>query len=350
MIGKKVKSSAAAVAASLFACAMLVPVTACGHTHVWGDWQRSGTEHWRVCTVQGCTEEQRAVHSGEPCSVCGYGFRVLAFGFDENGDPAHADFAKEAEVWFAERGNELGFSFDFVNTDYTKLNDENLANYDVVMFLNDRPHDEGPKAALEKFMKEGGAFMGFHACAFSMEGNNEHWTWYQDEFLGCGDYLKNTWNPTSEPLRVETYDHCATKNLDLEGAKQEIAEDPFWDGLVLDNNSFLSAPCEWYGWMSDLFDNDDITVLLTLNPTQTSPAGDDSRKGYEFQIWTEGRYPIAWANNNYNMIYMNWGHNLQSYNEGEEGTSSSTFSRKAQNQFMLDGLYGIALQSVQSRR
>ena len=130
-------------------------------------------------------------------------------------------------------------------------------------------------------------------------------------------------------MTVETFDHCATANLEDE--------------------VFLSAPCEWYGWMFDLFENDDITVLLTLNPTQDNPAGDQPDKNKAYEIWYEGCHPIAWANNNYNMVYMNWGHNLQSYNNGAEGTKSSTFASEMQNQFMLDAMYGLVLNGLSVR-
>ena len=106
------------------------------HTHVWGDWQRSETEHWRVCTE--CNEEERGAHTGEPCADCGYGFKALAFGFTEGGDAAHADFAREANEWFAAQGEENGFTYDFAGSDFSLLNDDTLAGYDMVIFLNDR--------------------------------------------------------------------------------------------------------------------------------------------------------------------------------------------------------------------
>ncbi|MBO5328867.1 MAG: ThuA domain-containing protein [Clostridia bacterium] len=311
------------------AAASVLYFSACGHKHVWGDWQRNTTEHWRVCTRNGCTAEDRSAHTEGTCSSCAYGFKVLSFGFDEGGDTAHSDFAKEANVWFAQKGEELGFSYTFVGTDYSKLNDQTLAEYDMVMFLNDRPSNHDQQNALQRFMENGGAWMGFHSCAFSMEGNNEYWTWYQSDFLGCGQYARNTWNPTSEPLTVETFEHCATKNMT--------------------EFTFTSAPCEWYGWEFDLKANEDVTVLLTLNPTQENPAGDQPDPNKQYEIWYEGSHPIAWANNNYNMVYMNWGHNLQSYNNGAEGTKSSTFSSEVQNQFMLDAMYGLVLNKVNAQ-
>lgn len=326
---KKLLKLAVIILTSTLMLALALPLVACEqqptstHTHVWGAWYRDETEHWRYCIYDDCATQQYEQHIGNPCSTCAYGFSVLAFGFDEGGDTAHSDFAKEANVWFSERGVELGFTYDFVGTNYSYLNDETLANYDMVIFLNDRPWNPSQQATFRRFMENGGAWMGFHSAAFSMKGNNEYWTWYQTDFLGCGNYAKNTWNPTSEPLTVETHNHCATEN---------IVED-----------IFTSAPCEWYGWELDLFGNSDITVLLTLNPTEDNPAGDQTDLSKQHEIWYDGHYPIAWANNNYNMVYMNWGHNLQSYNNGAEGKQSSTFASETQNQFMLDAMFGLVL-------
>lgn len=48
--------------------------------HVWGSWQHDDTQHWRYCTVPGCTAEERADHETNTpatcatkavCTVCG---------------------------------------------------------------------------------------------------------------------------------------------------------------------------------------------------------------------------------------------------------------------------------------
>ena len=127
-------TSAAAILATV------VSMSACNnHEHVWGDWQHDADGHWRVCTEEGCDAEDRDAHSGTPCVYCGYGFKALSFGFTEGGDAAHADFAREANEWFAAQGEAEGFTYDFAGTDFSKLNDDTLENYDMVIFLNDRP-------------------------------------------------------------------------------------------------------------------------------------------------------------------------------------------------------------------
>ena len=166
-------TSAAAILATV------VSMSACNnHEHVWGGWQHDADGHWRVCTEEGCDAEDREAHSGTPCVYCGYGFKALSFGFTEGGDAAHADFAREANEWFAAQGEAEGFTYDFAGTDFSKLNDDTLENYDMVIFLNDRPSDPEQQAAFERFIKGGGAWIGFHSCAFSLV--EDHWySWFE---------------------------------------------------------------------------------------------------------------------------------------------------------------------------
>lgn len=290
---------------------MAFSVTACSksHVHVWGEWQRSETEHWRVCTSPKCNEEQRGEHEDYLCDECA-AFKVLSLGFIEGGDEAHADFANEANAWFAKTGKEYGFIYDFT-TDWGYLNDNVLANYELVMFLNNKPFATEQCEAFERYMNNGGAWMGFHVCAFSTN-SSEQWPWYHREFLGSGNFRTNTWNPTSEILKVETHDHFSTAALP---------------------DTFESAPNEWYGWELDLRANPDITILLSLDES-TFPAGD--KPG---EMWDSGDYPVAWTNNNYKMIYLNMGHNLMYYNTYEK--QSFTFGNEIQNQFVLDGMFGL---------
>ncbi len=298
--------------AAFFALPLLFSGCEPAHEHSFV-WKRTETEHWQECS---CGEETgRGTHENGVCETCAQ-FNVLSFGFTEGGDSAHSDFAREANEWLSAKGRELGFLYDFRGNSYEALNDETLAGYDLVIFLNDRPHVREQQEAFEKFMEDGGAWIGFHACAFSMEGEGDYWKWYQEEFLRCGNYKNNTWNPTSEPLTVETHKHPATKNLP---------------------DVFDSAPCEWYGWESDLLSDPEVEVLLTLNPTPENPAGDNPHK--EWEIWYGGQYPIAWANKHYKMLYTNMGHNLQSYNDF--GKESKTFSSEEQCTFILDAMFGL---------
>lgn len=324
-------------------CAYTPHVKEPEHTHIWAEWERDEFEHWRVCTVENCKKEEREIHSEGTCSECAYGLRILSFGFDQGGDPAHSDFAREANAWFSEQGEKLGFSYTYAGNNFSALNDKNLENYDLIMFLNNIPGGAEQQEAFRKYMDNGGAFIAFHSAGFAMwDGHtppSDWYDWYHNTLLCSGEYGNcadpddpsivywNTWNPTSEPLKIETHNHFCTANIE--------------------GDEIISAPCEWYAWANNLMDDPAVTVLLTLNPSEENPAGDDPRTGMEFQIWKTGHHPIAWAINDYNAVYMNWGHNLQSYNHFEK--ESSTFSSEKQNQFMINAIYGVVQNSLKDK-
>ena len=265
--------------------------------------------------------------------------KILAFGYTTGGDAAHANFANEANNYFKQHADELGIEFEFAGTDWSKLTYNNLKNYKMVFFYNARPGDreddpeifKPQQEAFKQYMENGGGWIGFHSCAFSMVDYQHYktryedpgyWPWYQDEFLACGDYARNTWNPTSEFLKIESRNHPSTKTLE--------------------NSGFLSSPNEWYDWEYDLTLNKDIEILLTLNPTPENPAGDQPDPEKKHEIWTSGHIPVAWANKKYKMVYVNWGHNLMDYNTGKEGKKSNTFSSKGICEFTANTIKAFA--------
>lgn len=320
-------------------CIITFPLCSCGenkedeHKHDYVV-HRDEDEHYFKCECGDIINQ--GSHEDGLCKDCA-DVRVLAFGFNEGGDTAHSDFCRDANKYFSEHAKENNYIYNYVGDDYSYINDDYLKDYDEILFLNNRPWGKNEQDAFQRFIESGGAWMGFHAAAFSMrntsldrEEDPSYWYWYQDEFLKCGDYAKNTWNPTSEWLTIENWDHPALDTLQ-------------------DDDKFKSTPCEWYGWEYDLFDQDDIDVILTLNPTRADPAGDQPDKNKAYEIWYDGNYPIAWSNTKYNMLYMNWGHNLQSYNNGKEGTKSSTFSSEKQTEFMMNALLGMGKKAKKLR-
>ncbi|HUQ97676.1 MAG TPA: ThuA domain-containing protein, partial [Chitinophagaceae bacterium] len=93
-------------------------------------------------------------------------FRVLGF-YTAKNDAAHISFVHEANRWFTEMAIRYHFRYDST-ADWTKLNDTVLAQYRVVLFLDTRPEDAAQRAAFETYMKNGGAWMGFHFSAFAL--------------------------------------------------------------------------------------------------------------------------------------------------------------------------------------
>ena len=191
-----------------------------------------------------------------------------------------------------------------------------------MLFLDTRPEEASAREAFERYMKNGGAWMGFHFSAFALTPSDyeQNWDWYHDEFLGSGEYVSNTWEPTAEVLKVETHDHPATEHLP---------------------DTFLSQPCEWYAWEFDLRENPDITILAALDstiPESSFPVGNNKEKPWE--IWQDGYYPVVWANNNYRMMYLNMGHNLVTYGSNSRDLSS-TFGNEEQDRLVIDGMFGL---------
>ncbi|EFG65077.1 LOW QUALITY PROTEIN: 40-residue YVTN beta-propeller repeat protein, partial [Streptomyces sp. SPB074] len=155
-------------------------------------------------------------------------FKVLAF-YSGTWDAAHIDFVHEANDWFPEAAAENGFAYTATN-DWGRLADADaLAAYDVVLFLDDAPHDAAQRAGFQRYMENGGGWLGFHVSAFTTDAGE--WPWYYDQFLGSGNFRSNTWGPTSATLRVEDRAHPSTAGLP---------------------GTFTSSVSEWYSWSNDL--------------------------------------------------------------------------------------------------
>ena len=195
------------------------------------------------------------------------------------------------------------------------MNASFLSQYKVVLFLDTRPDDSAQRNAFETYMKNGGAWMGFHFAGFALTPSDypQNWDWYHNEFIGAGQYKGNTWRPTSAILRVEYPAHPAMKNLP---------------------QTFKSAPSEWYSWEKDLHKNPDIKILLSIDST-SFPLGTGPKL---YEIWHSGYYPVAWTNIKYKMLYMNMGHNDMDYEHGTNAQLSSTFSSEMQNRFIINAL------------
>jgi hypothetical protein len=207
-------------------------------------------------------------------------------------------------------------------TNWSELNSKFLAHVRVVLFLDTRPEAPAQRAAFQKYMEQGGAWMGFHFSAFALTPSAypQNWDWYHNKFLGSGEYVSNTWRPTSAILRVEDTNFPATKNLPL---------------------TFKSQPNEWYRWKNDLRKNPDIKILLSIDPA-SFPLGTGPKL---YEIWHEGYYPVVWTNKRYKMIYLNMGHNDMDYEHKFDKTNrtlSFTFENEIQDRLVLDSLLWLA--------
>ena len=240
-------------------------------------------------------------------------FKVIAFYTGKN-DKAHISFVREANRWFPTVAAENNFLYE-ATSDWNRLSAEDLAQYQVVLFLDTRPENPAQREAFRKYMENGGAWMGFHFAAFALTPSQipQNWDWYHQEFLGSGSYVSNTWRPTSAILRVEDPTHPATKNLP---------------------RTFKASPNEWYRWKNDLRTNTNLKILLAIDES-SFPLGTGPKP---YEIWHSGYYPVVWTNQKYKMLYVNMGHNDLDYENKTDKELSLTFANETQNKLILDGL------------
>ncbi|OYP38856.1 hypothetical protein CGZ80_01150 [Rhodopirellula sp. MGV] len=240
-------------------------------------------------------------------------FKVIAF-YTGTSDQAHISFVAEAKEWFAKMAKQHHFKFEHTN-DWSRLTNDELSNRDLVVFWDTRPESPEQRKAFEEYMKSGGAWIGFHFAAFALTPSAypQDWDWYHNEFLGSGQYVSNTWRPTSAVLRVENSDHPVTKDLP---------------------ETFDSSPNEWYRWELPLRENADIKVLVSIDP-KSFPLGTGPKP---HEIWHSGDYPVVWTNTRYRMLYLNMGHNDIDYANNSKRDLSHTFGNEHQDRLLINAI------------
>ncbi|MFC7241374.1 ThuA domain-containing protein [Catellatospora aurea] len=258
---------------------------------------------WLAALAALLTAITATVVAGPGTAQAAPAFKVLAF-YNGTWDAAHIDFDKEALTWFPQAAAQNNFTWE-ATTDWSRLNTGNLAQYKVIMFLDDAP-PSGQRAAFQQYMQNGGAWMGFHVTAFNTDPNT--WSWYYNTFLGTGAFVSNTWGPTSVTMRTERA-HPSTTRLPA---------------------TWTSAVSEWYSWRNDLRNNPSIDILASIDPG-SYPVGTDPN-----QTWYSGYHPLIWTNRDYKMLYANFGHNAMNYSTNTR--LSSTFASEVQNRWLIDGL------------
>lgn len=243
--------------------------------------------------------------------------RILAIYTGKN-DLAHISFVREANLWFDRVSTENGLQYTS-SQDRNYLQEDSLKQFAVVIFLDTRPDNPAHRRAFEHYMKNGGAWMGFHFAGFALTPSlyPQNWDWYHNEFLGSGSYVSNTWRPTSAILRIEDQHHPIARNLP---------------------KTFSSSPCEWYKWENDLRKNTSIKILASID-SASFPLGTGPKP---HEIWHSGYYPVVWTNLDFNMVYFNMGHNDIDYEGRTNHELSQTFDNKNQDQLILNALLWLS--------
>src|SRR4029079_19559962 len=81
-------------------------------------------------------------------------FKVLAF-YSTTVEKAHVDFANDAIQFFKELTVGNCFVFD-TTSNMSDLNDDKIKEYQLLMMINDFPHNDTQRVAFEKYMDNGG--------------------------------------------------------------------------------------------------------------------------------------------------------------------------------------------------
>src|SRR5258708_23943825 len=106
-------------------------------------------------------------------------FKVLAF-YSTDVEPDHVKTAKDALAFYSELAAKHNFILD-TTTDWNKLNENDFKPYRLILWLNNFPQTPEQRAAFEKYMENGGGWLGF-----PVGGYNDYttkWSWVFD-FIG----------------------------------------------------------------------------------------------------------------------------------------------------------------------
>ena len=201
-------------------------------------------------------------------------FKALIY-YDPMAEKAHVQFDKQALNFFRKLNYGDGFVLDTV-TSLVGYSYEKLSEYSIVIMLNAVPKEPEERDAFEKYMENGGGWLGFHASGYNDQ--NTHWTWYND-FLGCGQFYCNNWPPQPVLVISDTQKHPVTHSLP---------------------KSFVIPSSEFYQWKPNPRKNKNVKVLLSIS-TKNYPLGIKD-------VVEHGDFPLVWTNKRYRMVYLNMGH------------------------------------------
>lgn len=200
-------------------------------------------------------------------------FHVLAF-YSTTVEGDHVAFAMQAIPFFQTMAARDHFDFK-TTTNWNDMNADVLSHYQVVMWLDDRPSTPAQRLAFQKYMEHGGGWLGFHIAGYMP--SRADWPWFAD-FIGTV-FSGNNWPPLPAKIDVDDPNHPVTNGMPA---------------------NFESPANEWYSWNPDPRHSPNITVLMTLDPSNYP-------LGFKNTL-THGDIPVTWTNTKYKMLYTNMGH------------------------------------------
>lgn len=200
----------------------------------------------------------------------------------------HLKMMSAAKPFLEKIATENNFSID-ITDDTGKINDANLAKYQVFIQLQQAPFDMSysQQDAIQHFVEQGKGWVGIHAAGLPGKDfvgpDKKYWQWYED-FLGGISYSPH---PAFQKgtLVIEDQKHPVMKNLP---ARFEV-------------------PDEWYEF--DKSPRQNVHVLAVADESsykQNKPMGD---------------HPIIWTNEKFRrMVYIGIGHDASLCNDKDYTT------------------------------
>lgn len=203
-------------------------------------------------------------------------FEILVF--SKTAEYRHASIP--AGIAAIERlGRENGFAVE-ATEDAARFTDEQLEGYDAVVFFNTTGDalDTGQQAAFERYIREGGGFVGVHAAA----DTEYDWAWYGGL---VGAYFESHPAIQTATVDIATDLHPSTEDLPGRWARRD----------------------EWYNFRTNPREAG-VRVLATLDEDSYSPG--TGAMGSD--------HPISWRHDygGGRAWYTGLGHIPESYREG----------------------------------
>jgi type 1 glutamine amidotransferase len=200
-------------------------------------------------------------------------FKVLVVA---SADPDHDPMINKSKAFFEKIASENNFKVDFTR-DATVINDENLANYKVLVQLHLAPFDMTQKQqrSMEHFISSGKGWVGVHAAGLTgkqfIAPETPYWQWFE-KLMGDIIYIPHPAKQTGRIL-IEDKTHPVMRNLP----------------------SSFTLYDEWYEF--DKSPRPNVHVLATADETSYKP---NKPMGDHPMIWTNPSYDRA--------IYIGIGH------------------------------------------
>lgn len=211
-------------------------------------------------------------------------FKALIY-FTDKAEEAHVQFARQTIEFFKKLNYGNGFILD-TTKDFSAYPYEKLKEYNIVIMPDGSPSGANERANFERYMENGGGWMGFHASGYN--DKNTNWPWFK-QFMGGGAFYCNNWPPQPAKLVIDNKTHAVTKALP---------------------DSYIAPASEWYQWNPSPRLNKDVEIFLSLSP-----------ENYPFgikDIIYFGDFPVVWTNKKYRMIYLNMGHGDEVYSDATQ--------------------------------